>query len=351
MATIQERLNKDKVVWAKCDPRTIAPLNVDGQPDTYNYMPTRFITQEESVARGWLHFYLGTTCRVGHKAPRYSKNKGECVDCRRVKNGRPTIGPTGEADYAPKEVHRADKVLKGSKVAAPLKPMEPEPIEKRFLVAYAETRFFAKAAEACGRHESEFLGRLCFSKVFRDAVHLLESDNGLTRTPLLTDEFEWSDDKRKVLARVFIDTGDLNRAMKAVGVTNYHYMTELESNPEFQRLMENSQPWANLHIERLGIGLAADGNERILPKVMAVNNPEYGDRMKLDMNVTQKLNEDQINAQLFQILKQLGRSIPTSLPTLDAEFTVALPEPETEDPGVAEEEIEEPAAESNSDLL
>jgi hypothetical protein len=63
------------------------------------------------------------------------------------------------------------------------------------------------------------------------------------------------------------------------------------------------------------------------------------------------LNEDQINAQLFQILKQLGRSIPTSLPTLDAEFTVALPEPETEDPGVAEEEIEEPAAESNSDLL
>jgi hypothetical protein len=336
------------VKWPKCDPKTVAP-SPEGRPDTYNHMPTRFITQEEAIYREWTHFYIGETCRFGHMAPRYATNKHQCVDCARHKEGRLLIGAKGEAKFT-QPTQAQLRAQKSRPTNVTLEPVEPDNLEKRFIIAYAQTRSFAKAAEECGRHESEFLGRLSFSKVFRDAVHLLESENGLARTPLLTDEFEWTDDKRKVMARVYVDTGDLIRAMKAIGVTNYHYLTEMEENPDFVQLMGKAEAMAKGYAERIFIGMGLDGSERAMAKVVAVQNPEYGDRMKLDMNVTNQ-SEDQINVQLFQLLKQCGLSLPTSSPTIDAEFVVALPNPEVEDIGTAEDESEDPAEESNNDLL
>jgi hypothetical protein len=333
-----------EVKWPKCDPKTVAP-SPDGRPDTYNHMPTRFITQDEAIHREWTHFYIGDTCRFGHKAPRYTKNRNLCVDCSRTKEGRLTIGAKGVAEFT-----KPKPQPKSSTPAAALEPIEPDMLEKRFIMEYVKTRSFSTAAEECGRHESEFLGRLSFSKVFRDAVHLLESENGLARTPLLTDDFEWTQDKRTVLARVYVDTGDLIRAMKAIGVSNYHYLTELEENPEFVQLMDKAEVMAKGYAERIFIGMGLGGSERAMAKVVAVQNPEYGDRMKLDMNVTNQ-TEDQINVQLVQILKQLGPGIRTSLPTLDAEFVDVEPQPEVEVAGTVEEEVEAPAEESNSDLL
>jgi len=337
----------NKVVWPTCDPATVAPIN-NGRPDMYNYMPTRFVTRDEALAREWKHFYIGELCRYGHKAPRYASNKNICVDCARIKYGRTTIGAKGLDEYFETRPY-SQPVRAGTAVA--LKELEPDPMEKRFLTKYAELRSFSKAAEECGRHESEFLGRLSYSKVFRDAVNLLEEECGLARTPSLTEKFEWSDDKRVVLARTFIDTGNLILAMKAIGVSNYHYLMELETNQDFRILMDKSEEMAKGFIERIGIGLAIDGDSRLLQRVMAVNNPEFGDRMKVDMNLTQKMTDDQINAALLNIARQLGHRVPNSLPAVDAEFTVTESKPEVEASGAASGEAETQTTESNLDLV
>ncbi len=324
--------------WPQVDPASIAPLK-DGKPDLYNHMPTRFIPQDEAQARKWTFFYMGESCRWGHQAPRYVSNPRMCVDCHRTRDGRPTIGVKGNKEYAGSlkpyaQPNRAPGTVSAGSVAPAVpRGQEPDALEKRFLIEYARLKSFAGAAQECGRHESEFLGRLSYNKVFRDAVHTLEVDNGLSRTASLDEDFEWTDDKRVILMRLYINTGDLAQAMKGIGVTNYHYEKELEENTDFRSDMERAEELAWRQVDRQAISGALAGDSRLLQRVMAGNIEKYNERIKVDMNVTQKLTDDQLNARLVQGLAQLekiGHKILLPASVVDADFK-AIPELDNSD--------------------
>jgi hypothetical protein len=296
----------------------------------YNHMPTRMVSKDEAAARGWTFFYVGESCRWGHMAPRYVTNPRMCVDCHRTRDGRVTIGAKGNKEYEGKLKPYAQPVRTPGVVSAGTAPSlsraaEPDPLERKFLTEYAKLKSFALAAKECGRHEAEFLGRLSYDKVFRDAVHQLEIDNGLSRTASLSEEFEWTDDKRVALMRLYINTGDLAQAMKGIGVSNYHYEKELEENPEFRSDMEKAEELAWRQVDRQAISGALAGDSRLLQRVMSGNIEKYNERLKVDLNVSQKLTDDQLNTRLAQglaRLEQLGHQIRLPAPVVDAEFEV-----------------------------
>lgn len=348
-----------ETVWPDIDPSTVAPLR-DDKPDLYNHMPTRFVSQTESKARGWTFFYAGESCRWGHQAPRYVSNPRMCVDCHRVRDGRLPIGVKGSKEYAGSLKPYSQPPLRAgvsNTAVTPVapRPLEPDSLEKRFLVEYAKCRDFALAAKACGRHEAEFLGRLSFDKIFRDAVNLLEQENGLSRTLSLSEDFEWNDDKRNVLMRTYINTGDLARAMKSISVSNYHYQREMEENNEFRADMEKAETLALRQMDLHAISSALDGDSRLLQRVMAGNMPEkYGERVKMDINMTQKLTDDQLNAKLAQALtrlEQLGTKILLPAPIVDAEFEVDGPNGQAETVGDHRDEAPSSGTQSNLDLV
>ena len=344
--------------WPEIDPATVAPLR-DGKPDMYNHMPTRMVSKEEAQARGWTFFYVGESCRWGHMAPRYVTNPRMCVDCHRTRDGRTAIGAKGNKEYEGKlkpysKPVRAPGVVSPGVAPSVPRPLEPDPVERKFLTEYAKLRSFSLAAKECGRHEAEFLGRLSYDKIFRDAVHQLETDNGLVRTASLSEEFEWTDDKRVILMRLYINTGDLAQAMKGIGVSNYHYEKELEENPEFRSDMEKAEELAWRQVDRQAISGALAGDSRLLQRVMSGNIEKYNERVKVDLNVTQKLTDDQLNARLAQglaRLEQLGHSIRLPASVVDADFEVDGSVGSDEAAGDYRDSAAEDRTQSNLDLV
>lgn len=336
--------------WPPCNPKTVAPLR-DNKPDMYNYMPTRNVTRDEARARNWTFFYIGEACRNGHQAPRYVSNHNLCVDCARLRDGKMPMGIKCEPNEKPRSQPpgRTPKALAAINV---IRPKEPDLLEKKFLVEYVKRRDFNAAAAECGKDPSEFLGRLSYSKVFREAVHILEEENNLVRTTALTEDFEWTDEKRITLMRMYINTGDLQRAMASVSVSNYHFEQELQDNNDFRAGIEQAQERADRHIERIGIGRAIDGDSRLLQKVLAAKNPEYGDKVKLDMNVTHKLTDDQLNTRLAQIIGKLGGSVSAeAAAVIDADFSDPDESGTDQTVRAIGSETPPPAAESNLDLV
>jgi len=287
----------------------VAPLNRNGRPDMYNQLPTRFVTLEEATARGWAHFYVGDVCSYGHKAPRFVSNVRVCVDCKRLRDGKLAIGGKGEAEYVKRKqasYKQPDpKDPSGNKLTI-VNQLEPDPIEKKFLVAYADSRDFTVAAERVSRTPAEFQARLSYSKVFREAVEKLEQDAGLTHTASIIEEFEWNDDKRAAFLRVWVNTGNQALAIQAVGATNWAYEMELQRNPDFATKVDEVEPLALRVLDREMIGKALAGDSRILQRAAEANIDKYGPRMKIDMNVTEKLTDDQINTRLAQLLDRLN---------------------------------------------
>jgi len=158
----------------------IAPLNKDGRPDLYNHVPTRLVTKDEALARGWKHFYLGEVCGYGHKSTWFANNDRMCVDCHRIRKGRLPMGGRGEAEYTSHgkrgsyaQRDPAAKVLGESTIA----PLEPDPLEKRFLKAYADKRDFAEAAAEVGKTMADFQARLSYSN--RSANRSRSSKNSM----------------------------------------------------------------------------------------------------------------------------------------------------------------------------
>lgn len=62
-------------------------------PDLKNYFPARVVTRAEALLYGWPLYCEMKRCRAGHIAPRYVAGSGDqCIDCRRVREGKPLIG-------------------------------------------------------------------------------------------------------------------------------------------------------------------------------------------------------------------------------------------------------------------
>jgi len=279
-------------------------------------MPTRFVSKEEAEHRGWKLFYTGELCRWGHRAPRYVNNISACVDCIRVRNKQLPIGLSSERLTAP---------TKAVTSRAATVSNEPDALDKLFLTEYVKTKSFAEAAKACGRTEPEFLGRLSWNKIFRDAVNQLESDNGLARTPSMLEDFEWTDDKRAVLLRTYIDKGDKLQAMRAIGVSNYHFEKEMEVNAEFRDEVGQAEELAHRQLDGEAVNRALAGDSRLLQRVLSAKMPDqYGDKIKMDLHVANKATDDQLSvriAQGFAKLERLGFKIPVPELPVDAEFT------------------------------
>lgn len=331
----------------------IAPVK-DGKPDLYNYVPTRNVSNAEAQTRGWKWFYIGDVCSHGHKAPRYVSNPRLCVDCHRVREGRQTIGGKGNAEYTTRirtYKERETKHEAGAVVAVQPRPLEPDALEKRFLTEYAKLRSFDAASQILNTDSAVFRARLSYSKVFLDAVNALEDSEGLSRTLKMDEEFAWDDDKRLILIRVYIDTGDLGLARDSIQVSNYHYQRELQANPDFARAVVEAEPLANRILDEHAVRKAKQGDSRLLDRVLSAKMPnEYGAKLKVDMNVTEKLSDAQVNARIVQLFRLLGNPVADS-PVIDAEYTELESPGEDGDFGAFGDEVSAPEPQSNLDLL
>ena len=332
--------------WPKVDPATIAPLR-DDKPDMYNYVPTRFVTKDEAKARGWKHFWVGELCVTGHRAARYTGSPSTCVDCIRIEKGILPVYGKGVPQL--EEARRRNYTQKHTKNLVQGAPI-PSLAEKRFLEKYAELKDFALAADALGRNESEYLALLSWNKTFRDAVNLLEESIGVTRTQSVTDEFDWTEDKRRVFLITYANTADMKQSLRSVGATNIQFHKELNDNADFQRKFDDATQVSKAVFDHAASAAATKGDARMLGRIAANLFPEkYGENMKVDLNVKQNLSLDQAHAQLTSLLSRFDQQGLLSAPRADEDSateteyrdieparddeTYPNPEPEGEDAG------------------
>jgi hypothetical protein len=279
--------------------KAIAPINRAGGPDLYNHMPTRMVPVEEAKARGWGYCFAAAPCRYGHVAPRYTSNPRKCVDCTRLKAGKGTIGErTGLDNHNFKNTNKRNVIVRVEK------PEEVDAWERRFLESYAYHKEFTAACEAAKVTESQIESRIAYSAPFKKAYHALEERLGVKKVNS-SEGFIWTKDKHDKIIEVYINTGDLATARDSIGVTPFEYFQELARNAVFSERLKEADPLAHLALEERAIQLALAGNDKLLTKVLSVKKPEYRENIKVDMNVTEKLDERQISARLFRLLDKL----------------------------------------------
>jgi len=283
------------------DIKAIAPINRAGGPDLYNHMPTRMVPVEEAKFRGWGYCFSATPCRYGHVAPRYTSNPRKCVDCTRLKAGKGTIGERTGIDNktGKKGTGNASGVIVNVQ-----KPAQVDAWERRFLEAYAYHKNFKAACEAISIEESKIEARLSYSGSFRTAYEALEERLGVKKVNS-SEGFIWTKEKHDKIIEVYINTGDLATARDSIGVTPFEYFQELARNSHFAERLKEADPLAHLALEERAIQLALAGNDKLLTKVLSVKKPEYRENIKVDMNVTEKLDDRQLQARLSRLLNKL----------------------------------------------
>lgn len=283
------------------DIKAIAPINRAGGPDLYNHMPTRMVSLEEAKFRQWGYYFQGAPCRYGHVCGRYVSNPRLCIDCQRLKTGKGTIGEKTGID------NKTGKKGTGGASGVIVNVTKPEQVdawERRFLEAYAYHRDFKAACQAINIEESKIEARLSYSGSFRTAYTALEERLGVKKVQS-SEGFIWTKEKHDKIIEVYINTGDLATARDSIGVTPFEYFQELARNPIFSERLKEADPLAHLALEERAIQLALAGNDKLLTKVLSVKKPEYRENIKVDMNVTEKLDDRQINARLFRLLNKL----------------------------------------------
>jgi hypothetical protein len=283
------------------DIKAIAPINRSGGPDLYNHMPTRMVPVEEAKYRKWGYCFSATPCRYGHVAPRFTSNPRLCVDCQRLKKGKGTIGERTGIDN--KNFKKGTGGASGVIVNV-TKPEQIDAWERRFLEAYAYHKDFKAACTAVGVVESQILARLSYSASFRSSYETLEDQLGIRRVNS-SEGFIWTKEKHDKIIEVYINTGDMATARDSIGVTPFEYFQELARNGTFAERIKEADPLAHLALEERAIQLALAGNDKLLQKILSVKKPEYRENIKVDMNVTEKLDDKQINARLFRLLNKL----------------------------------------------
>src|SRR6185437_1020116 len=146
------------------------------------------------------------------------------------------------------------------------------------------------------------------------AYSALEERLGI-RKVVENENFIWTEEKYDKLIRVYINTGDLATARDSIGSTPFEYFQELSRNPLFAERIKEADPFAHLALEERAIQLALAGNDKLLTKILSVKKPEYKDNVKIDMNVTEKLDDRQLQARLSRLISKLGPGI------IDGQFT------------------------------
>lgn len=312
-----------------CDPVTVAPINSDGLPDLYNYMPTRFVPRAEAKARGWQFFYEGTPCRYGHTAPRYVSNERQCVDCKRHRAGKPPIGGQAQAEWKPAPRKQPDASAPGvlPLVGLPRAP-EPDRQEKAFLEQLALLRDFDKAAYEIKQSPAVMNARLSWSAPFKQAVTDLCQRLSIPMPVVFDGDFQWDEDKRARLLEVWINTGDIATALDSIRVTPAEFFREAARNQGFSAKLEEAEVLATKALEWRATQLALAGNDKLLQMRLKASDPKYKDSLNLNVNVMDKLTDDQLRTRLRQLRQTQGAVI-------DGEFTVTQRDESQSAPGGA----------------
>lgn len=254
--------------------KTIQRLGIPfSYPDMYNHLPTRFVTLAEARARGWRHFYVGDICPRGHKAPRAQSNPSMCVDCHRINEGRGTIGiatapetrttQTRVEGKPTRELPRADV------------PGEPTAMEKTFLAEYAECKEFDKACKRIRVTPGYMHARLSWSKPLQVALAELEERLGVEKTAPIQLHFDWDNEKRDLVVRVYVDTGDIAEARQVVRVSPTEFYKELKSNPKFAQAIKDAEPLAHKVLQERAMSEALNGNDKLLVPALKAYIPEF----------------------------------------------------------------------------
>lgn len=281
------------------DIAAIAPINSRNSPDLYNHMPTRLIPLEEAKYRKWGYFFQSTPCRYGHVAPRYTTNHRLCVDCVRLKKGKTSIGEKTGLD------HRNFNHTGNKGVTVRVEKAETvDAWERRFLEAYAYHKEFHTACEAANTVESKVESRIAYSAPFRKAYEALEERLGIKKVNN-SDGYIWTQAKYDKFIEVYINTGLTASARDSIGVTPFEYYQELGRSQSFSDRVKEADPLAYLALEERAMQLALAGDNKTLALVLGVKKPEYKPTTKIDVNVTEKLDDRQLNARLFRLLNKL----------------------------------------------
>lgn len=335
-----------------CDPATVAPLDKDGQPNLYDYVPTRYVSQAEAKHRGWRYFWEGKICKYHHTAARYTSNHYQCVDCARAKEGQQPVYPKapGEPPYAARAHKQPTPAApSGAAVVPVVKAPEPTKLEKEFLAIYADVRDFDKAAKMVGVSPAHLQGTMAWSAVFREAVENLEKANGIPRSIPLSGPYEWNDDLRFRYIEVWINTGEEATARDAIRVTPAEFYREQERNSEFAAHLEKARPLAIRALRERAIQLSLLGNDKLLAIVLKAELPEtYSERVKLDVNVNERKSNEQLATRLFALLTDVAKRRGI---VLEGEFSEVAPRPALEASRDGRGDGEEGQPQSIRDLL
>jgi len=188
------------------------------------------------------------------------------------------------------------------------KPEEVDAWERRFLEAYAYHKEFKAACEAAKTTEAQVESRIAYSAPFKKAYYALEERLGIKKVPE-NENFIWTDAKYSKLIEVYINTGDLATARDSIGATPFEYFNELARNPAFAARIKEADPFAHEALVERARQLALAGNDKLLTLVLGVVKPEYKPSAKIEMNVTEKLDDRQLNARLSRLLDKLRPTV------------------------------------------
>lgn len=303
------------------------------------YMPSGIVYFDEAIHRGWPYFYEGRACPSGHIAPRSVKNRSACVDCDRVRKGRPTIGGVGPPEVRksgrPPTVRPASTRAKSDSK----RPIEPSARQKDFLAAYAELKDFDAAAKKVGVSPSVVESQLSYSLVFRDAYKALEDRIGVRHLVDFDEDFEWDDGKEAFFIRTYVNTGLLENARDSIRVTNFDFEEHLKDSPTFAARVKEAEPLALKLIKGRALRAIMDGNPQAMIKTLNVSDFTVPDDPAAGMT------DEQLNDELIRTLGLAKREANAAAPD-DAESSTEVPAGAD-----GQEDVSEAESESFEDLL
>lgn len=331
-----------EVVWPPRDPASVAPLNKDGLPHMFAYMPSGLVYRDEAIHRGWRYFFEGRACPSGHIAPRPVKNPSSCVDCDHIRSGRPTIGRVGppEVRKSGRPPTRVPGRLSPTRAKNEgLRPVEPSKGQKAFLTAYAELKDFDAAAKKVGITPSVIESQLCYSPVFRDAFKALEERTGVRHQVNFDEDFEWDEGKEAFFIRTYVNTGLLESARDSIRVTNFDFEEHLKDSPDFAAQVKEAEPLAIKLIKGRALRAIMDGNPQAIIKALNVADFTIPDDPAAGMT------DEQLDDELIRTLG-LAKREPDAPAIADAESPAEVPAGADD-----QEDVPEAEPESFEDLL
>ena len=126
--------------------------------------------------------------------------------------------------------------------------------------------------------------------------------------------FKWNEESRARLIDAYVDTGDIDGARTAVGVTPSEYYRELERNQEFNEAIVKATVLAIQTFEDKSISQARRGNDKLILAVLKAKFPDqYSERVKVDQTHTHTvkgLSDDEINKRIARLSGRTFDNVP-----------------------------------------